>query len=141
MKIKLSKSQWEGIGKTAGWIKNAEENSEDDLTESIEDKMKKATYLAFQCAYATLSPDGTYLHPKEIDLPEEVWHWADGLTQDYIMRNIEGRTSLKNIMEFDMGKTEEMIDDTIKLFEETLTKVGSPKKLSKEEYHAMGYRS
>ena len=24
MKIKLSKSQWEGIGKKAGWIKTAE---------------------------------------------------------------------------------------------------------------------
>jgi len=31
MKIKLSKSQWESIGKKAGWMKVAENNAEDDF--------------------------------------------------------------------------------------------------------------
>lgn len=142
MKIKISKSQWQEMGKKAGWMKVAEdvENSE-ELVSSFQDKMREATNLAFQCAYATISPDGSYLHTKEVDLPEEVWHWADGLAQEYYMKNIEGRTSLQGMIDFDLEKAEQDVDNVISLFRKTLNKVGRPRKLTVEEYRSMGYKS
>lgn len=143
--IKISKKEWESIGKDAGWFKK----SQVDGTQSIRDKMDEATGLAFKCAYATTSPDDTYLHEKkESDFPsvtkavwDEVWSWADGLAQEEIMKKIEGRTSLQETIDFDMGKAEAYIDKTIQLFRETLSIVGPPRKLSQEEYHSMGYKS
>ena len=37
MKIKLSKSQWEGIGKKAGWIKKAQSEDFTELMDSLEE--------------------------------------------------------------------------------------------------------
>ena len=143
MKIKLSKSQWEFVGRRAGWIKKAEENSnqndEQDVA-SLKDKMTEATRLAFQCAYKNITPDGYFHEEKKVDLPDEVWAWADGLTQEYYMKQMEGRTSIQNIIDFDIEKAEQQIDKDIELFKQTLEKVGAPKKLTPEEYRALGYK-
>jgi hypothetical protein len=139
MKIKLSKSQWEGIGKKAGWIKEVQEN-QGAQEASFKDKMTEATRLAFQCIYETVAPDGTYLTERRIELPDQVWGWADGLVQDNYMRQIEGRTSLKGLTNFDMGKAEKDIDRDIESFKQILSRIGLPKKLTVEEYRAMGYK-
>ena len=138
MKIKLSKKQWELIGKKTGWIKLAQ--AQDIQEQSLKDKMSQATRLSLQITYATITPDGHYLETKEIDIPDKVWAWADGLTYKYYENQTTGRTSLSNIMNFDIEQFENEIDKDIVEFQQLLKKVGLPKKLTKEEMITKGYK-
>jgi len=135
----LSKAQWEFIGKTAGWTKFAQD-PQDIQEQSLKDKMFQATHLSLQIAFATITPDGHYLETKEIDLPDKVWAWADGLTYKYYENQVTGKTSLSNIINFDIEQFEQEIDRDIIEFQKLLKKVGTPKKLTKEEMIAKGYK-
>jgi hypothetical protein len=142
MKITLSKQQWEFIGNKTGWIKSAQENinnQNDQQEKSLKDKMSEAAYLSLQIVYATVTPDGTYLETKDIPLPDKVWAWADGLTYKYYETQTSGKTSLNNIINFDIEKFEKEIDGDIAEFKQLLKKVGRPKRLTKEEMIAKGY--
>jgi hypothetical protein len=140
MKITLSKQQWELIGRKTGWIKKAQESVDSKQEASLKEKMSEATHLALQIVYATTAPDGTYLETKEVNLPDEVWAWADGLTHKYYEKQMNGETSLQNLIDFDVGKFEEEVDKDIEKFKQLLKKVGPPKRLTKEEMIAKGYR-
>jgi predicted metal-dependent hydrolase len=140
MKITLSKQQWQFIGNKTGWIKKAQENINDQQEKSLKDKMSEATHLSLQIVYATITPDGTYLETKDIDLPDKVWAWADGLTYKYYETRTSGKTSMANIMNFDIEQFEKEIDRDIAEFKLLLKKVGIPKKLTKEEMIAKGYQ-
>ena len=140
MKITLSKAQWQFIGRKTGWIKTTQENTDSIQEISLKEKMSEATHLALQIAYATTTPDRTYLETKEVNLPDKVWAWADGLTYKYYENQTSGKTSLQNIIDFDIEQFEKQVDRDIVEFKQLLQKVGPPKKLTKEEMLARGYK-
>lgn len=51
---------------------------------------------------------------------EKVDGYARGLIQERIIKNIEGRVSIRQLIEFDIDKEEQKIDDDIIFFKETL---------------------
>lgn len=117
------------------------EVKENEIIESLQEKMHKAFYLAMNVAYSELSPDGTCFTVR--DCPEanddRIWGWADGLVQDYAMKRINGECSLQAMIDFDIEKFEESVDSDIAFFEGLLEKLGKPVRLTKEEMRSRGY--
>jgi len=92
------------------------ENNE--LEPSFEEKLCEVTNLALQIDNF-LYTNNLYEFFEQ-DLVEKVDGYARGLKQERIIKNIEGRVSLRQLIEFDIAKEEQKIDDDIILFKETL---------------------
>lgn len=60
MKIKLSKSQWEAVGKKAGWI-----NKTAMATFAIQNKNKPDEWLCGKCGNHVILDEGQWLGEKE----------------------------------------------------------------------------
>jgi len=63
MKVKLSKSQWETMGKKAGWIKKAEEETIVQTPNRIENLRNIANYMIENC-------------PREKGLMNTLWGYG-----------------------------------------------------------------
>jgi len=89
-----------------------------EIEPSLAEKLSEVTNLALQI--------DNFLYTNNLyeffdyDLIEKVDGYARGLIQERIIKNIEGRVSLRQLIEFDIAKEEEKIDDDIILFKETL---------------------
>jgi len=89
-----------------------------EIEPSLAEKLSEVTNLALQI--------DNFLYTNNLyeffdyDLIEKVDGYARGLKQERIIKNIEGRVSLRQLIEFDIAKEEEKIDDDIILFKETL---------------------
>lgn len=89
-----------------------------ELEPSFEEKLNEVTNLALQI--------DNFLYKNNLydffdqDIIEKVDGYARGLKQERIIKNIEGRVSLRQLLEFDIAKEEQKIDDDIILFKETL---------------------
>lgn len=89
-----------------------------ELEPSLAEKLCEVTNLALQI--------DNFLYKNNLyeffdyDLLEKVDSYARGLKQERIIKNIEGRVSLRQLIEFDIAKEEEKIDDDIILFKEIL---------------------
>lgn len=92
------------------------ENNE--LEQSFAEKLSEVANLALQIDNF-LYTNNLYEFFEQ-DLVEKVDGYARGLKQERIIKNIEGRVSLRQLIEFDIAKEEEKIDDDIILFKETL---------------------
>ena len=92
------------------------ENNE--LEQSFAEKLSEVTNLALQI--------DNFLYKNNLyeffdyDLLEKVEGYARGLIQERIIKNIEGRVSIRQLIEFDIAKEEQKIDDDIILLKETL---------------------
>lgn len=80
-----------------------------EAEESIEDLMRRATWLAFAVLYGdsddeTLRADLPLLDKGVVD---EAYTWADGLPQQYVDDRLQGRCSLASFLDFDLGKVEQ----------------------------------
>ena len=90
----------------------------EELEQSFKEKLSEVTNLALQI--------DNFLYKNNLyeffdqDIIEKVDGYARGLIQERIIKNIEGRVSLRQLIEFDIAKEEEKIDDDIILFKETL---------------------
>ena len=89
-----------------------------ELEPSFEEKLSEVTNLALQIDNF-LYTNNLYEFFEQ-DLVEKVDGYARGLKQERIIKNIEGRVSLRQLIEFDIAKEEQKIDDDIILFKETL---------------------
>lgn len=89
-----------------------------EIEPSLAEKLSEVTNLALQI--------DNFLYTNNLyeffdyDLIEKVDGYARGLIQERIIKNIEGRVSLRQLIEFDIAKEEEKIDDDIILFKEIL---------------------
>ena len=89
-----------------------------ELEPSFEEKLNEVTNIALQI--------DNFLYKNNLyeffdyDLLEKVDGYASGLIQERIIKNIEGRVSLRELIEFDIAKEEQKIDDDIILFKETI---------------------
>jgi len=90
----------------------------EELEQSFKEKLSEVTNLALQI--------DNFLYKNNLyeffdqDIIEKVDGYARGLIQERIIKNIEGRVSLRQLIEFDIAKEEQKIDDDIILFKETL---------------------
>jgi len=90
----------------------------EELEQSFKEKLSEVTNLALQI--------DNFLYKNNLyeffdqDIIEKVDGYACGLIQERIIKNIEGRVSLRQLIEFDIAKEEQKIDDDIILFKETL---------------------
>ena len=89
-----------------------------EIEPSLAEKLSEVTNLALQI--------DNFLYKNNLyeffdqDIIEKVDGYASGLIQERIIKNIEGRVSIRQLIEFDIAKEEEKIDDDIILFKETL---------------------
>ena len=83
---------------------------------SFQDKLNEAVCLAEQLVYP--KPDqpkaSTFCTQQELDL---IWNFADGLYSKYCIDCINGRTSLKNVLNFNLVKEEKKLEQNIKTLE------------------------
>ena len=90
----------------------------EELELSFEEKLCEVTNLALQIDNF-LYTNNLYEFFEQ-DLVEKVDGYARGLKQERIIKNIEGRVSIRQLIEFDIDKEEQKIDDDIIFFKETL---------------------
>lgn len=90
----------------------------EELEPSFEEKLCEVTNLALQIDNF-LYTNNLYEFFEQ-DLVEKVDGYARGLKQERIIKNIEGRVSIRQLIEFDIDKEEQKIDDDIIFFKETL---------------------
>jgi len=90
----------------------------EELEQSFKEKLSEVTNLALQI--------DNFLYKNNLyeffdqDIIEKVDGYAGGLIQERIIKNIEGRVTIRQLIEFDIAKEEQKIDDDIILFKETL---------------------
>jgi len=89
-----------------------------EVEQSMREKLGEATGLSFELAYESIGGE----EPRDTDkifgeeASDKIWAYVDGWRQDWIAKNIEGRTSLKAMMEFDIAKEEKRIEKDIEFF-------------------------
>lgn len=110
------------------------------MQQSLCELMERAFQLSLKCVYETMSPDGHCLEERKCDLPDFVVSWADGLYHVYYQKIAEGRTSIQEQIDFDIGKFEEKVEHDIVKMEKLLTSLGPPRLLTVAEYREKGYR-
>lgn len=90
----------------------------EELEQSFKEKLSEVTNLALQI--------DNFLYKNNLyeffdqDIIEKVEGYTRGLIQERIIKNIEGRVSIRQLIEFDIAKEEQKIDDDIILLKETL---------------------
>lgn len=119
-------------------------NADTDIVANLEEKMHTAYQLACKLTYSTI--DGTsnlYFDVRENwehGTNGEIFSWSDGLYHEYLSRRIEGRCSIKAMIDFDIEKFEAKVDKDIQDFTDLLKLYGEPRILSKEELISRGYK-
>jgi len=80
---------------------------------SFQDKLNEAVRLAEQLAHPEpeQAKASSFCTREELDL---IWNYADGLYSKYYLDHINGKTSLKNMLNFDMAKEEKKLEQRIK---------------------------
>lgn len=78
------------------------------MEDSLENKLKKAYSMAFWLSE----------RQDKFKLPDFVWALAEGHWGAWIMDNLNCRTSLQQMIDFDMGAEEDRLDDWIKRMKE-----------------------
>lgn len=114
---------------------------------SLAELMHEAWELAMDLTHETLAPDGLhYFLPRQnfaglsSEALDTISGWADGLLHKYYNQRTSGRCSIKDMIEFDVGRFEEFVVKDIARMKEWLQKLGKPRVMTVDEMWARGYR-
>ena len=133
--IKISKNQWEFIGKKAGWLKKAqraltEDESDDDV---ISRSMKDTLVLGYNLAGDIVDIENEMVkkgigisgakYLNEDKMASNIAAWCDGLVGKYVYDMVSGRTSLKKMLDFDMDKFQRKCEKDIIIMQKILAQM------------------
>jgi len=92
------------------------------VEKSFEDKLNLAGLLSFRISEILITDEFKGYELDE-DMDNIVWGYADGLKQQRIYNNMNGRTSLSSMVKFDMEQEEQQIENEIVWLQELTEKL------------------